>query len=788
MTKNNLMVGRKAVVLTVAALALASVSRLALAQEVIDGGERTIPEGSTETRNFQVINGGTFNVHGDARNVNLNTQSALNVTGSVWDVFSSGQSVITIDGGSAQNITADGASIVNVTNGVTQGIRLTGSFLNASGLVASGQVKLENGSVANLSGVTINYDRQYALLLQDGAASTANVSGSSIAGGGTGILVARDGVLNLSGTRVTGQQIGDATTARGTGVMLLDGTVNVNGGSLIAGTRNGVLLLQGRSDVVETRSLTIGGSTVEGETGAAISVEGRDELPRNESDILIANGSKLVGGNGNLLEVDRNSSARFTVDNSALEGNVAVEAGGSADITIQNNGSIKGTFSGVDELKLNSGGAWKLIGDDSMGHIAMDGGAVEISDGSGDQYNTLTLGSLSGAGTFVMGTNLARPDGDRLVVTDVGGASGEHTLHVKNSGAEPTAEHEWMVVDTNGGDAQFDLKGGAADLGVFKYYLEQRGGDWFLVGSDETTPGTDTAVSLHGVAPTVFYGELATLRQRMGDVRLNGGKDGVWARTYGRGFSVKAGAGQAFDQSQWGATVGADREVSLGGINLLVGVLAGYSNSRIELDGGSQGDVDSYYGGLYATWQNNAGWYVDGVFKVNRFNDSAHIVMSDGAGAKGSYSATGVGAQIEVGRHIGLRNDWYVEPFVQLAGVRVGSAGYWLDNGMHVANGAMGSLVGRLGATVGFNHAMANGGTLQPYLRLAVAQEFAEGNTLQVNDTVFDNDLKGTRGEVGVGFAAQLSPNFQLHGDFDYANGDKIEQNWGLNLGAKYSF
>jgi outer membrane autotransporter protein len=57
---------------------------------------------------------------------------------------------------------------------------------------------------------------------------------------------------------------------------------------------------------------------------------------------------------------------------------------------------------------------------------------------------------------------------------------------------------------------------------------------------------------------------------------------------------------------------------------------------------------------------------------------------------------------------------------------------------------------------------------------------------VKVNEHRFDNDLSGSRGELGTGLAVSLSDRLQLHADFDYANGEHIEQPWGANVGVRY--
>jgi outer membrane autotransporter protein len=96
--------------------------------------------------------------------------------------------------------------------------------------------------------------------------------------------------------------------------------------------------------------------------------------------------------------------------------------------------------------------------------------------------------------------------------------------------------------------------------------------------------------------------------------------------------------------------------------------------------------------------------------------------------------------------------------------------------------------LGKLGSTAGRNFDVGEGRVIQPYIRAALVHEFAKSNEVKVNNNVFNNDLSGSRGELGAGVAMSVTDTWQVHADFDYSNGDKIEQPWGANVGVRYSW
>jgi outer membrane autotransporter protein len=387
-----------------------------------------------------------------------------------------------------------------------------------------------------------------------------------------------------------------------------------------------------------------------------------------------------------------------------------------------------------------------------------------------------------------MRVNLDEGQGDLINVE--GRATGEFDLRVQNTGVEGVSPdmQPVRVVHTEGGDARFNLLGGRVDLGAYSYLLEQQGHDWFIVGDGKTvSPSARSALALFNAAPTIWMSELSTLRSRMGEVRgteLGGG----WIRAYGNRFNATTSDGIDYRQQQSGLSFGADAPVPVASGQLLLGLMGGYSKSDLDLSRGTAGTVNSYYVGAYGTWLSEDGYYLDGVLKLNRFRNESDVAMSDASKSKGDYDNSAVGGSVEFGRHIKLGDDYFLEPFAQLATVVVQGDSYRMDNGLQAKNNRTQSTLGKVGSTLGKSVQLKDGGLLQPYVRVALAQEFSRRNEVKINGTGFDNNLFGSHAEVGAGVAVSLSERLQLHADFDYMKGKDVEQPWGANLGLRLAF
>lgn len=712
----------------------ALVSERAYSLVRVDGTQKTIDNTSDPLEEYEVVQGGELTANGATAQRIRSVSSALIINGSTVNGVAGADSVVVL--GSTATIGNNSA-------------------------INGGNIALQVASV-------------------NGFGSQVTVMDSAITGLNFGATVDYMSRVDISNSTLT------ATEDGGVGLKSFNGTFAAKDSS-ITGKLNGILVWDVNRTVAP--NITLDNTSVVGQTGSAIVV---DNLGRGDQNtqISVLNGSTLTGANGVLLEVVETATATLTVGNSHLIGDVVAAEGTTAHVILDDQATLTGRLDNLSSLAINNQAQWIMVENGTVADLSMNGGSIKLGEPS--DYFTLSVGNLSGNGTFHMASDFSTGDTDFLEVT--GTATGNHELLVSSSGADPLTPDKLYLVHTSAGDAQFSLINDRVDVGAYSYELASTatGGetDWYLNPESKViSPGTESVMALFNTAPTVWYGELTTLRSRMGEVRMDGGQPGMWVRAYGNKYAVSAASGLGYTQNQQGLSFGADARLPAGDGQWLIGLLAGYSKSDLDMDRGTTGTVNSYYAGAYTTWlDTQTGYYFDGVVKVNRFQNKSNVSLSDNTTSKGSYNNYGVGVSAEVGRHIKWDDGYFVEPYAQLASVVVQGKNYELDNGMQAEGDRTRSLLAKVGSTVGRNVTLADGKVVQPYIRAAYVHEFVKTNEVRVNDNVFNNDLSGSRGELGAGLSMSMSEKLSVHVDVDYSNGDNIEQPWGTTLGVRYSW
>ncbi|MCY1527972.1 Pertactin autotransporter precursor [compost metagenome] len=287
-------------------------------------------------------------------------------------------------------------------------------------------------------------------------------------------------------------------------------------------------------------------------------------------------------------------------------------------------------------------------------------------------------------------------------------------------------------------------------------------------------------------AANLWYAELGSLTQRLGELRLGKDQGGVWVRALGSHQHVDSGYSRAFKQQISGVQVGADRALALDGATLYLGGMVGTGESEQSFGERSSGDLDSQSVGLYATYLRDDGWYVDNVLKYDRMHGKVKVPTNLGAPVKGRYDADAIGASVEVGKQIALRDGWFVEPQAQLAATRLEGPSYTSGDGLRVKASDTDSLLGRVGVRAGKTLQLDSGMKMQNYLKTSYIDELAGDTSVTVNGHKLHNQLPGSRVEVGFGSVLQVSERQKINLEANYANGDDIEQPWAVTLGYRF--
>ncbi|MCV9289181.1 autotransporter outer membrane beta-barrel domain-containing protein [Escherichia coli] len=758
---------------------------------VNSGGRENIYSGGSAT-STSLNSGGVQAVSGGG----VATSTSINSGGKQY-VYSGGIATDTsINSGGRQYVSSGGsATKTTVNSGGRQHVYNNGNVTETT-IMNGGRLQVEAGGSA--SKVTQNSGGAVVTNTSAVVSGTNDKGNFSIAGGSAAnMLLENDGYLTV----FSGHQASDTTVGS-------NGTLEVHSGGVLYGTTTltdkGTLV----GDVVKNEgNLYFLNNSAATFTG---SLTGSGTLTQEGGNTRF---SGLLSQDGGIA---LQSGGAMTMD--ALQANANVTTQSGTTLTLDNGtiltGNVAGDSTGAGDMAIKGASVWHLDGDSTVGALTLDNGTVDFRPSvttrltPAFQAVSLTLGSLSGSGMFRMNTDIASHTGDMLNVT--GNASGNFVLDIKNTGREPvSAGAPLQVVQTGGGDAVFTLNGGKVDAGTWEYTLNKENTNWYLEADlppvtpepgnpdagTSSTPDRRTSKSADAVlgmatAPVyVFNSELQNLRFRHGDFMQNTrSPGGVWGRYTGSDSRISGGASSGYSLTQNGFETGGDKVFDLGESRLAVGAFVSYTDNSISHNRGGDSTIGSTGGGLYATWSDNDGYYVDGVLKYNRFSNELRTRMSDGTAVKGDYSQNGFGGSLEAGMTFSLNDNTWAQPYVRTTAFRADTKDISLNNGMKASIGTSKSLQAETGVNLGMNLDIA-GKTVKPYLKAAINHEFSDNNKVRINDSYdFRNDISGTTGKYGLGASAQLTPNAGVWAEANYQKGVNIESPVTGSVGFRINF
>lgn len=706
----------------------------------------------------------------------------------------------------------------------------SGSFQMTSGLALD--TVLYNGAVQQVysgtgeEGISDRNTTVYSgarQLVTSGISEDAKVYGSQVISGVDGTWANGDWTSD-DYVRIVGQTAKNATVYAG-------GEQRIQTGEAIGTQVYGLQIVSGK------KGGWVGGQWVEQDswigqdqvaTESTIYQGGvqRVEYYADADKTLIDGGSQFVNELGHISNTTINNGGESTIAYGAY-------STGTLDV---NNGSL--TMEGGDlhswTGSLGGKGAYarqvNLAGSDSMLYLQHNGNtdASEVTiesltnngtvvygrkDGSdAGKYSSLEIRDLTGSGTFVMNTNITGGQGDFLNVSN--SISGAFNVRVMDSGQElrsgvAGANPHHLIYANGSVSDNFTLVNGSVDLGAYKYYLVQGDGvdgdNWYLSPQanpivpdpdpnpnpgpnpkPEISEGGKNAIAMANVTPTIWDGELSTLRTRLGDLRdNNSAQSGAWGKYITSRYRISTD-NVGYKQDMNGVMLGGDHAIALENSRLLLGSMFSYTHSELDAHS-SDGKVDSYALGLYGTWMHDNGYYLDGVLKANHFRTENSAKFNDGK-TTAKDNTNGIGFSLEAGKHIKI-DSYFIEPYVLASVFHGEKTSYRFSNDMKVKADSAESTKGEIGSTFGKSFLMEDGTLIKPYLRLAVSHEFKKNNDVIINGTErFSNDMSGTVGKYGVGLTTQLDNQWSAYAELNYAKGSHVETPYSGHLGVRYSF
>lgn len=485
-------------------------------------------------------------------------------------------------------------------------------------------------------------------------------------------------------------------------------------------------------------------------------------------------------------------------------------------------------YSSVRALALYGSNSINLVSSDGQAQLGGHGfagtkSAVTLkvdndlfSDGKG--VTSVLAGTYSPDNLHSL-TNTGLAGGYQFGTLDVDGLArgGQYRLSVESAGAEPytvggrladradaTSAHDFVsyktsesrvvtgkdgqaVTQTVTSDADFTSLSAPAELGVYQYAAEKvidavnNRTNIYYRSTGQLSNSAATVVSLAAAPVDVANLESDTLAKHMNSVR-HGKDSGVWVSYFGGENRNTTASGPEYKLNTSGVMLGVD---TLTENNWLAGVAVSSARSDMSVMN-SSGDLNSYGAQFYMSRRYDSGVFVDSALQFNHFSNTAKARMTDGQQAKADFSGNSYGLEAKVG-YAWNSEGFFAEPYVRAAARAFDGEHYALSNGMTVNSNDYKSMLGEVGADLGYQYAIS-GGYVKPYLHLAALNEFADGNSVRVNNVSLDDSVKGAAFQAGLGAEVKVTDNLGGYAAFDYTKGDNTERPWQATVGVNYTW
>lgn len=717
-----------------------------------------------------------------------------------------------INNGGTSNgtVVLNGYQFVDV-GGHAEGTTLYGSSQQFVDGTANNTVLESNDTSLAVSGTvdntTINAGVMY---VWNGLANNTNINGDGqvYIEGEANVTILNDNASFF----VKGEGTATNTIINDSAKMYVTDSANVHGTTINGGEMSisGSSALYGSSAIVDGTIINGGVQTISNSESIVMNttINGGEQFVYGTTTNTTINGGMSTIYNGGLADGDTKINA---------DGKMMMNAGSHATDVETNGGTliVSAPYYGITDVPAAQVDSLTMNGGRVVFQAGMNAGARE---GDSSSYSQLNIGELTGSGNFVFNTSLADGVGNFVTINH---GSGHFGVTVNDSGKEISDHTDLTVnlINDQSGDIDFTLmstRGGsirAVDGGAYMYVLKQETGKdgldgnvWHLgaMTGDEngggdngnsggglvTTPSTDAVLSLANAGLNIMRGEMDGLRaarQNQSSDRQHG-EGSVWGQYLGKKSAAETSNGAAYKLYQNGMELGGDVVTDLGKSHLVTGGFVSLTGNNVKHARGGTSSVDSYGLGVYTTWYDNSGLYLDGTLKANRLESQLSARMTNGDMTSGKWHQYGLSAALEAGYTFTPMDSLTVEPFARMTGTTINDANVKLNNGMTAKTGKARSLTAEAGSRAAINFSLGNT-AFRPYLSISVEQELAHANETIINDVNrFKNHQNGTSGKYGAGITVSPAKDVMLYGELNYRQGSYMEEPVQGVAGIRVSF
>ncbi|OCG23752.1 hypothetical protein A9G11_05210 [Gilliamella sp. wkB108] len=554
--------------------------------------------------------------------------------------------------------------------------------------------------------------------------------------------------------------------------------------------------------------------TVNGTTRLTVSDPDENDAIFVHYGNVTLNGESYINGG-----INTHNNGVTTINNkSIINGNILTFNGGTVILNLASGSKIVGSASafgdpddtdvgnpddtGIIKINLAKDVPWEI--NDNYSYITELAGQGNIKftndisnntyTNSDNNYGMLMIENLKGQSTFDLRADIAAQQSDKIVISKSPevvsrtlSAEGIHTINLINNGSSNTTGAEKLTlveIDDNATNSAQFIINHAAEVGGYQYNLAKEGNNYVLASYNTLTSSAMAGVSFLNSNYLMSYVETQTLLQRLGDMRHSGQYGDVWLRGFsGKLDSFSGGKLSKFDMNYHGFQLGADKQFSEDSpfvIGAYVGQTYGDPNYRH-----GDGSLKSFNTGIYATFFDNDGFYIDSVAKYARQRN--HFKVRDTANnhVQGTGHTNGLGLSVELGKKFKI-NDFYIEPQTQFSYTHQNSASIHATNGLNVKLGDYNSLIGRASALFGYEINSDNS-NINIYAKTGIVREFDGDTYYKLNNSKESHSFKGNWWNNGVGISAQLNQQHTIYFDLESSPGNKFDL-LQVNGGYRYSF